>query len=320
MYTLKQQPEDFQVREITHLMPHEEGSHALFWMTKKFLNTEDALQKICYTLKIPRKYLGVAGNKDRTAVTQQLISVPSALKERLEKLQLTNTRFEFYGYSDGPISLGDLLGNQFKIIIRNLNPWEKPKALSKIVNAFGEQRFSTHNSEIGKELIQKKFKQAVFLIQESKSLLNDKIVLYLKKHRQDFVGSLRLIPKKLLKLYVHSYQAKLFNELAQYCLEHKICAETLPLIGFATEFKGKIGELAQKKLKDEKITTRDFIIREIPELSSEGTSRELHVELSDLYLHPMENDELNLHKKKVVVEFRLPKGSYATEAVRQMMN
>lgn len=319
MYAIKQQPEDFQVVEITHIQPYEQGSFALFWMTKKHLNTEDALQKICKTLQIPRKYLGSAGNKDRTAVTKQLISIPTALKERLERLCLLNLTFEFYGYNSSPVSLGGLLGNSFSITLRNLNPWEQPKPLSKMINYFGEQRFSIHNSEIGKLLIQKKFKAALLLIQESKTPLQGKMEEYLHKHKQDYVGALRMVPKKILKLYVHSYQAKLFNEMVQYCIEHKFRVDTLPLIGFATEFKGKIGELAQKKLKEEQITPRDFIIREIGELSSEGGERALHVEISDLQIGKLENDELNIQKKKVLVEFRLPKGSYATEAVRQMM-
>ncbi|MEK6963616.1 MAG: tRNA pseudouridine(13) synthase TruD [Nanoarchaeota archaeon] len=319
MYALKQQPEDFQVQEITHVLPKEEGSFALFWMKKKYLNTEDALQKVCKTLQIPRKYLGSAGNKDRTAVTQQLISIPTVLKERLEKISLFNLTFSFYGYGTGPISMGDLLGNQFSITLRALNPWEEPKKISKMLNYFGEQRFSTHNADIGKLLIQKKFKLAMALIQESKTPLQDKIEHYLKRQKQDYVGALRIVPKKILKLYVHSYQAKLFNEMAQYCIEHKVRVETLPLIGFATEFKGKVGELAEKKLKEEEITPRDFIIRAIGELSSEGGVRTLYADVSDLQIGKMENDELNLHKKKVLIEFRLPKGSYATEAVRQMM-
>jgi len=133
------------------------------------------------------------------------------------------------------------------------------------------------------------------------------------------VGALRLIPKKLLRLYVHSYQAGLFNELVEYCIEHKLRYERLPLIGFGTEPKGKIKVLVDKLMKREKLSYRDFIIRELPDLSSEGTERVLHVDVKQLKIDGLEEDELFLRKKKCVVEFTLPKGAYATEAVKQMM-
>jgi len=66
------------------------------------------------------------------------------------------------------------------------------------------------------------------------------------------------------------------------------------------------------------ITTRSFVIREIPELSSEGVMRNAFVEVSNLSISDFDDDELNEGKKKCTVKFSLPKGSYATIVVKSM--
>lgn len=82
----------------------------------------------------------------------------------------------------------------------------------------------------------------------------------------------------------------------------------LPIIGFDTETTKEVNEI----LKKEGIKLRDFIIKEIPELTSEGTTRELFVEIRDLKINDIETSYL--------LSFSLPKGSYATEVIRQMFS
>jgi tRNA pseudouridine13 synthase len=71
-------------------------------------------------------------------------------------------------------------------------------------------------------------------------------------------------------------------------------------------------------LKREGVTTRDFDIKEFPELSSEGTTRDIYAEASAFTMSALHNDELNAGRKKVTLTFTLPPGSYATEFVRQL--
>ncbi|MEM2916644.1 MAG: tRNA pseudouridine(13) synthase TruD, partial [Candidatus Woesearchaeota archaeon] len=86
--------------------------------------------------------------------------------------------------------------------------------------------------------------------------------------------------------------------------------------GFGTVPDKQLDEI----LKREQITTRDFVIKEFPELSSEGTERDIFAEASNLKITPLENDELNPGKKKTKLTFTLPPGCYATEFVRQLFN
>ena len=67
--------------------------------------------------------------------------------------------------------------------------------------------------------------------------------------------------------------------------------------------------------KKENISFRDFIIRQIPELSCEGDERAAFIKINDFKTIKKEKDELNENKEKIVVGFYLPKGCYATVLV-----
>ena len=51
----------------------------------------------------------------------------------------------------------------------------------------------------------------------------------------------------------------------------------------------------------------------MPELSSEGTERDLFIEIKDFKIREMEKD-------KAVVSFSLPKGSYATVVIKELFS
>ena len=292
MYRLKEKPEDFIVNEITNIKLKKKGNYSIFLLKKKNYTTEKAVQTIANKLNIPRKFISYAGNKDKVAITTQYISIKNA---KIKELELKDIRLDFKGYLDKPILLGDLKGNEF--IIKVITD-EKLKKINKMVNCFGEQRFSKNNKEIGKLIVKRDFKRAVdFIIKNNEEQVKE----YLSKKPTDYIGALRKIPLKILKLYVHSYQSYLWNEMAA-----KSNVKTLPIIGFGTEVTKDI----QKILEKEGINSRDFIIKQIPELSSEGTERDLFVDIKNLEIEKIE--------KGYIIRFILPKGSYATETIKQI--
>lgn len=301
MYKIKQQPEDFIVKEIFTPTLTETGEYAYFVLKKINHTTLDAAKKIANTLRIPLKHIGYAGAKDKHAITEQTCSAKIVNREKLERLKLKNITIIFLGYNDKPVSLGDHEGNNFTIVVRNIIA--TPKPITKFINYFGEQRFSTNNAEIGKLLVQKKFKAA------AESLTEESVKNYTEEHPADVIGALKTLPIKQLKFYIHAYQAKLWNEMAANTTEL-----TLPLIGFGTQ---EI-PFAEEILRREGITTREFIIKPFPELSSEGNEREVFAEAKNLQISKLEDDELNTGMKKITLKFDLQKGSYATEFVRQL--
>ncbi|MEM4263699.1 MAG: tRNA pseudouridine(13) synthase TruD [Candidatus Woesearchaeota archaeon] len=313
MYKIKQQPEDFIVKEISTVKPEKEGKYSYFLLKKKNYTTIRALEHIAQALNIQLKKLGFAGNKDKTAITEQVCSAEGIGKEKLEKVKLKDIEIKFLGKGNEPVSLGTLEGNEFEITVRNID--KKPKPKTKFINFFGEQRFSKNNAEIGKAIVKKEFKQAVNLLLEGKGDVEKRIKEYLSKNPNNYVGALRTIPAKILKLYIHAYQSWIWNQTAETHKEEELAE--IPLVGFGTIIADKC--MADLLLK-EKIEPRDFIIREIPELSSEGSSRSFTAEAKDLKIGELEEDELNKGKKKVLIKFKLQKGSYATEFIKQLFS
>jgi len=92
-------------------------------------------------LGIPLKSFGFAGNKDRNAVTEQKISIFRGSKN-FENVELSGIGLKYLGNGKEPISLGDLEGNEFEIIIRNLDGKEikKIQKFKNILATLGKKR------------------------------------------------------------------------------------------------------------------------------------------------------------------------------------
>jgi tRNA(Glu) U13 pseudouridine synthase TruD len=289
MMIVKQTPEDFKVEEVLELKL-EPGPLFYYKMTKKNWNTLDLIREIAKRLNIRQKDIGFAGLKDRNAITSQFIS----LRKKIE-FGIKDVNFEYIGTGKKDIYLGMLIGNKFNITIRDLEKEIEP--ITQMVNLFGEQRFSKNNVKIGKLLITKKFKE---VCEE----------LDLQVQENDFVGAFRRYGIHTLRIYVRAYQSYLWNKLALTSEK-----EELEVIGYLTE-----GKDYNNILKEEGVTQKDFLIRSFPEISAEGTTRIRVVKIKDFKKIVFEEDELNVGKKKQIISFSLPKGSYATVALQNFIN
>lgn len=344
MYILKQIPEDFVVKEITNfqsdtLQPR--GRYAYYKLRKKNLNTLDSVRIVARVTGKRDKQIGFAGTKDKHAITEQTISIEMPAKKEIntknEDLELT-----FLGYNNNPISLGSLEGNYFEIVVRNLNDNTKIEKINYSTNYFDEQRFSKHNVEIGRFLVKKNFEEALRLIDSPQPRQ------HLQKHSNDYVGALKKLPKRLLRLYLNAYQSYLWNEtLAEFLRENSkddneikeinysqgklvFVADSenfldleISLIGFASdelEENNKIKNIISNLMQKEDLDYTDFVIKQIPELSMEGGLRKAFVNIKDLHISKPEDDELNKDRKKIKLTFSLNKGSYATMVVKQIFN
>ena len=325
-YKIKQIPEDFLVEEIPRVKPEISGSYSYFWMKKRNLNTLKAVRIVSSSLRVRMDRFGWAGNKDKNAVTTQLVSIQNCSPFKEKRFE-EGVELKLFGAGDERIFTGNLAGNKFKITIRNLDKGDCSiikenfnglKKRSLVPNFFDEQRFGGTNLSIGKALLTRDFETAAEL-------------LYRKK-MENPLQAIRKVHKSNLSLYLHSYQSLIFNEmlndyLTERCPDNaevkgKNCSflfpgkpvenADLPIIGFGTELKD------QTILKKHGLTKRSFIIKQLPELSLEGSSRPAFVQTSNLRLTFLGEDELNQNKEKVKLEFSLPKGSYATMAVKAL--
>jgi tRNA pseudouridine13 synthase len=98
----------------------------------------------------------------------------------------------------------------------------------------------------------------------------------------------------------------------------KACVSSV-LFGTNSIFsKGEMGEIEHKIIESEKFDYRDFIIPEIPFISSSGSRRSLIGFVKNFKLKII-NDDINEKKKALFLRFRLQKGTYATSLLRELM-
>jgi len=320
MYRIKQVPEDFIVKEIAAdefiKKIKKNREYTYFTLKKTNYNTEKAIYELSDYFRIQRKWFGYAGNKDKTAVTEQYCSV----KGRIKDIKIKDIEVKIIGYGDEPLSLGNLKGNRFEIIVRNIAKNKVPKKIDFVPNYFDEQRFgiNQNNQLIGRDIIKGNFREAVEKLLSQYPELKE----YSDKNARNYNDTLRKLPKKILLLYIHAYQSYIWNKTADEYLQCKYDKEEkIPIIGFGTEIENNVlKEIIEKIMKEEGITYRDFIIKQLQELSQEGSERDLFVKVEDLKIGELEKDELNQGEYKTKISFFLGKGAYATNVIKEMFN
>lgn len=323
MYKLKQIPEDFIVEEVIHLDLVDKGDYSYFLIEKKNWNTKDIVKIIAKRLNIRERRINIAGIKDKIAVTKQYISVLGINPSNLERIKINDVKITFIGYGEERIKLGQITENKFVIAVRNLD--SKGKEINSIENYFDDQRFGGRNHLLGEALVKKEFRKFCFMLR-------------LKWESNDYIGAIRNLKKSMLIFYINAYQSLLWNKAVSsyikdtyigcYSVDYSVgslvfCSGkvdniSVPVLGFGTEFKDKkIEKIYNSILKNEKIELSDFIFKEIPELVSEGVDRNLVVKVKDLKIKYFD-DERNKGKRKAVLRFSLPSGSYGTIVVKKI--
>jgi len=356
---IKQRIEDFQVEEIPKTKENTENDATIFWMKKFNWDTNKALGFIAKSLHVSTKRLGVAGTKDKRAVTRQRVSVWNIPKERLQKIKLKD--IELYDFSSGDrLNLGDLEGNKFVITIRDINlkreelePLLKEKItkLKKgIPNYFGPQRFGdvrpiTHL--VGMEMLKGNFKEAVKIYtarvfpKEPDDAKEARNFLEKNWNKQGFLKSIKKFPKRL------NYERTMIDYLYNYPRDYAGALRRLPKRlrkMFLNAVQAYVwNEVAKKEdLKKEKMSlvsydsknldpeTRKllkkidirpnmFLMRSMPELKCSGGERKLLLKPKNLKIIEISKDEFNEGKLKATISFTLPSGSYATVILKEIM-
>jgi tRNA pseudouridine13 synthase len=329
-YRIKQIPEDFVVREMLD-PPLGQGRFAYYRLLKRGWTTQAAVDQAARAFRKRPRFINFSGNKDKNALTEQYISVLHGPRRGLE-LRGGDITLEYIGQGRERLNLGTSPGNEFEITVRNLPGDFKPVPSGQVPNYFDEQRFgmNLNNHLVGKSLILRDFGKACSLVPETGE--------WLRKSPRDYVGALRGLPRRVLRLYAHAYQSWLWNMTACYCLDsypHRRVSWPLgelilpdkpvrniriPILGYNSEIPRGLKKAIHDILKHEGITLGDFRLRQFREFDLRGGLRDLVVEPGGLEISTLRDDELNPGKKKCVVRFSLQSGSYATMAIRAIFS
>ena len=176
--TIRNQYEDFYVEEIPEVIPEGEGPNVYVWIEKLGRTTLDVVLDIARDLHISRKRMGFAGMKDKKAITRQWICIANMDSEeqlrQVENLDIYKTDFLKVVRGRKKLRMGQLKGNKFRILIKDLDDIEKSADVANDVlkelevtgvpNYFGWQRFGkprTITHLVGEALVENDLEKAV---------------------------------------------------------------------------------------------------------------------------------------------------------------
>ncbi|HOO04450.1 MAG TPA: tRNA pseudouridine(13) synthase TruD [Methanomassiliicoccales archaeon] len=175
---LKACPEDFVVEEVSKYPPEKtDGRYCVARVTATNWETNRLVRHMAKALGISRNGIGFAGTKDKRAVTTQLMSFEAPV-ERVMALRIPQVRVEGGYMARRGMALGDLVGNTFKIYVRDTElrgselrsslegTQEALRELGGFPNFFGVQRFGavrpvTHL--VGRAIVKGDMERAVLL-------------------------------------------------------------------------------------------------------------------------------------------------------------
>src|SRR5215208_4109749 len=342
---------------ITDLSPIQDSLHRypLYVLEKKGIDSHHAVLEVRKDLGLE---LRVMGMKDAKATTRQYassIQVHNIPKQQICKTK--HTFLKLNGFTTKPLGKESLLGNDFSVTIYDAKHSEISEfktEVEKVANFYGLQRFGSERLVthlVGREIVKRNFKKAAELLLSytteydsatSKEIrqksLDPKNYRNILKHLprgmdieyqlmnafingKEPVSALRSISINNGENILRSSGGDLcfeldgpltFGKIRKFNPTTDLDARMIPavrLAGYSFQpGKGRFELIIKKIMDEENVTPRDFYIQEMQELSNQGGFRQASLCCRDLS-----------YKGSLVLSFKLPKGSYATTLLREIM-
>lgn len=156
---------------------------------------------------------------------------------------------------------------------------------------------------------------------------------YLIEHPTEYMKCFEAISRQFVKLFVHAYQAYLFNNYLMkryhyYSNDFKSPIEGekvinkevfAPILGAKVNLEGKVKEIYREILAKEGLSAEIFRDKKISKIGGKGTYRQILSKPINFRIIAINEDELNPNSLKLTVSFELQKGSYATLLLNEIM-
>ncbi|XP_078409315.1 pseudouridylate synthase 7 homolog isoform X1 [Cetorhinus maximus] len=159
-----------------HSWPKSRGSYCHFVLYKENKDTMDAINVLSKYLRVKPNIFSYMGTKDKRAITVQEIAVVKITAQRLSHLNkcLMNFKLGNFSYKKYPLKLGELQGNHFTVVLRNITGSNEQveQAMTSLrdigfINYYGMQRFGTTavpTYHVGKAILHNKWSEVIDLI------------------------------------------------------------------------------------------------------------------------------------------------------------
>ncbi|XP_023774710.1 pseudouridylate synthase 7 homolog isoform X6 [Cyanistes caeruleus] len=210
-----------------HSWPKSRGSYCHFVLYKENKDTMDAINVLSKFLRVKPNIFSYMGTKDKRAITVQEIAVLRITAQRLAHLNkcLMNFKLGNFSYKNHPLKLGELQGNHFTVVLRNITGTDDQieqamHSLREIgfINYYGMQRFGTTavpTYQIGRAILQNNWNEVMDLILKPRPGAEKG---YLVKCREEWAKT-KDPAAALKKLPVKSYQSYVWNNMVSKRIE-----------------------------------------------------------------------------------------------------
>ncbi|XP_076590186.1 pseudouridylate synthase 7 homolog isoform X1 [Chaetodon auriga] len=194
-----------------HFWPKNRGSFCHFVLYKENKDTMDAINVLSKFLRLRPNMFSYMGTKDKRAITVQEIAVLKITAERLAHLNkcLMNLKLGNFCYKNHPLKLGELQGNHFTVVIRNISGTDEQvhQALTSLkqtgfINYYGMQRFGTTavpTQQVGRAILKNNWNEVVDLILKPRPGAEKEFLVRCREEwakTQDPEAALKKLPNK----------------------------------------------------------------------------------------------------------------------------
>ena len=337
----KQNKDDFVVTEIPLYEFSGEGEHLVLKIRKKDLATWDAIEILAKFLNCSSRDFGYAGLKDKNAMTVQSISVHRKYEEKLKSFQHENLKILETTYHNKKIKVGHLKGNKFFNRLKRVGAIEKRKieeALGLIVtngipNYFGFQRFGIDgdNYKKGKDIIDGKLKEKrrnlkqmyinayqsyLFNSWLSKRIEISKLIEAFEPKEIYQRLNLPLDVVKQMKKQKHPFKLMTGDLLSHYPFGKIFTIEDLDEESQKFNDRDRVptGLLSGKRVKNSVDLAYEIEKEFEAHTGEDGARRFAWIFPEDISSNYKED------KNWMEIQFYLPKGSYATEVIAEIIH
>lgn len=319
---IRQEIADFQVTEQPLYTPQGSGSHLFVWLEKRGLTTRDVVLALLEE-GLHERDIGVAGLKDKYAITRQWLSVPKKYAKVVDKLaEHEGIEILAQDYHKNKLSIGHLTGNHFRIHVRQTEEQalEKAQAIVDklehcgVPNYFGAQRFGRFgtNAIDGYKLLHNSYVPGGHRLKRFfVSALQSHVFNHILKSRLERGVFDGLLTGDWAKKHDTGgiFQVKDVGVELPRAKALAISA-TIPLYGKRVRLsEAQAGDLERKVLENFGLRWTSFANHKIG--GRRGDRRITRVKLEDVVLEPSEAGYW--------LSFNLRKGAFATTILREVM-